>query len=182
MAEGAREVERIACADLTVHAADAMAVATLRYFTADGACAAAVREVTGIDLPAPLEAHESQGVIFAWRSPTETLCLAPDGERLAALAARLTGVRDGCLVDLTGGLEVVRVTGERTSELLCRLGGGACVPHPGMAWRGRLADVAVLALALRRGETLLVVDRALRPHLMGWIRGTLTDLRGGAQR
>jgi hypothetical protein len=33
----------------------------------------------------------------------------------------------------------------------------------------------VLALCVRAGETLLVVDRAYTEHLMGWIRETLLD-------
>jgi hypothetical protein len=39
-----------------------------------------------------------------------------------------------------------------------------------------MADVPVLALSLRANETLLVVDRALLPRVLAWIRETLNDL------
>jgi len=59
------------------------------------------------------------------------------------------------MVELTGGLQIVRLTGVRTADLLCRLGGTASVPAEGEARRSRLADVPVLALSVRTGETLL---------------------------
>jgi hypothetical protein len=42
-----------------------------------------------------------------------------------------------------------------------------------------MADVPVLALSVRTGETLLVVDRAYAGHLVGWIRETLLDFDAG---
>jgi hypothetical protein len=78
-------------------------------------------------------------------------------------------------VDLSGGVRIVRLTGNRIADLLCRLGGAASVPAPGEARRSRLADVAVLALSINPGETLLAVDRAYLPHLLAWIRETLLD-------
>jgi heterotetrameric sarcosine oxidase gamma subunit len=164
-------------AGLAVRVEEGMQVATLRYFDAGGAFAATVREATGVALPRPLEAVESADgqLTLAWRSPTETLLLTPSAERLAQLEARLASVPDGCLVDLSGGLKVLRLLGERIAELLCRLGGTASVPRPGEARRSRLADVPVVALSARPGETLLLVDRAYAEHLMGWIRETLLD-------
>ena len=79
------------------------------------------------------------------------------------------------MVELTGGLRIVRLTGSRIADLLCRLGGTASVPVAGEARRSRMADVPVLAISLRAGETLLVVDRAYLPHLLEWIRETLLD-------
>ena len=165
-------------AGLVVRVDEAMRAATLRYFEPGGGIAAAVREATGVPLPRPLEASRSPDgqLTLAWRSPNETLLFTPSGERLAELEARLASSPDGCLVDLSGGLKVLRITGERPAELLCRLGGTASVPHPGEARRSRLADVAVLALCLAPGEVLLVVDRAYLEHLSGWIRETLLDL------
>jgi hypothetical protein len=165
-------------ADMAVCVDEAMAVATLRYFAPAGAFAAAVRLATGMALPEPLRAHETDppGMILAWRSPTETLCLTADTVRLAALAAHLADRDDGCLIELTGGLKVVRVTGPRITDLLCRLGSTASVPAPGEARRSRMCDVPVLALALGGSETLLMVDRALLPHLLAWTRETLADL------
>jgi heterotetrameric sarcosine oxidase gamma subunit len=162
---------------LAVRLEEGMQAATLRYFEPGGAFAAAVREATGAGLPQPLAAVQSPDgeLTLAWRSPTETLVLTPSAPRLAQLEARLASVPDGCLVNLSGGLKVLRVTGERPAELLCRLGGTASVPRPGEAPRSRLADVPVVALSVRPGETLLLVDRAYAEHLMGWIRETLLD-------
>jgi sarcosine oxidase gamma subunit len=154
-----------------------MQVAALRYFVGDGAFAAAVRELTGLALPQVLQAAcTADGqLLLAWRSPTETLCLTDSKARLSDLEAKLTGVADGCLVNLSGGLKVMRVTGERISDLLSRLGGSGSIPRPGEARRSRMADVPVLALSLKAGETLLVVDRAYADHLCAWIRETLLD-------
>jgi hypothetical protein len=49
-----------------------------------------------------------------------------------------------------------------------RTGGGGGAPS-------RLADVPVLALAVREGEALLLVDRGYAAHLTAWIRETLLD-------
>ncbi len=177
MAEAGEWVEVVEGAGVAVRA-EAMHAATLRYFEPGGAFAAAVREATGAALPEPLEAVASPDgqLTLAWRSPTETLLLTMSTQRLAELEARLAGSADGCLVDLSGGLKVLRVSGERLADLLCRLGGTASVPRPGEARRSRLADVAVLALCRRPGEVLLLVDRAYAEHLTGWIRETLRDL------
>jgi len=94
------------------------------------------------------------------------------------LAEALAACADGCLVELTGGLRIVRLTGLRIADLLCRLGGTASVPAAGEARRSRMADLAVLALCVRDGETLLLVDRAHLPHLLAWIRETLLDSAG----
>jgi heterotetrameric sarcosine oxidase gamma subunit len=174
-------MEPMEAAGLAVRVDEGVHVATLRYFDSGGAFAAAVREATGAALPGPLEAAESPDgeLTLAWRSPTETLLFSESAQRLAQLESRLESVPDGCLVDLTGGLEVLSVSGERPAELLCRLGGTVSVPPAGQARRSRLADVPVLALCVRPGEVRLVVDRAYAEHLTGWIRETLLDLSGG---
>ena len=169
--------ERIASADIMACVEPAMPVATLRYFERTGAFADAVRAATGAALPQPLAACEvaATQLILAWRSPTETLCVTRSAARLAELTERLASAIDGCVVDLSGGTRIIRLTGLRIGDLLCRLGGTASVPAPGEARRSRLADVPVLALSLRPGETLLAVDRAYLPHLLAWIRETLLD-------
>ena len=169
--------ERLVSADLVACVEETMAVATLRYFERGGAFAQAVQAATGATLPEPLAVHEvaDPQLILAWRSPTETLCLARSRARLAALTIQLAGAAAGCLVDLTAGVRIVRLTGVRTADLLCRLGSSASVPAVGEARGSRLADVPVLALSVRGGETLLVVDRAYLPHLLAWIRETLLD-------
>jgi hypothetical protein len=126
-------------------------------------------------LPAALEAREEAQLILAWRSPTETLCVTRSATRLAEIGASLAACAEGCMVELTGGLRIVRLMGVGIADLLCRLGGTASVPAPGEARRSRMADVPVLALSLRAGETLLVVERVYLPHLLGWIRETLLD-------
>jgi heterotetrameric sarcosine oxidase gamma subunit len=172
-----RPDERIVSADLVASVERAMAVATLRYFDRAGNFADALRAATGATLPEPLEARESTDaqLILAWRSPTETLCVARSVAHLAGFSARVGTPADGCLVDQSGGVRIVRVSGRRTADLLCRLGGAASVPAPGEARRGRLADVPVLALSVNTGETLLAIDRAYLPHLLAWIRETLLD-------
>jgi len=176
MAE-ATGIERLEGAGVSVRLDEAMQAAALRYFEAGAAFSQAVRAVTGVALPPLLGVLEADtgALTLAWRSPTETLLLTPSAPRLAQLEEQLALARDGCLVNLTGGLKVLRVTGDRIADLLCRLGGTASVPAPGEARRSRLADVPVLALAVRAGETLLVVDRGYAAHLMAWIRETLLD-------
>jgi heterotetrameric sarcosine oxidase gamma subunit len=172
-----RPDERIVSADLVASVERAMAVATFRYFDRAGSFADALHAAIGMTLPEPLDARESADaqLILAWRSPTETLCLARSAAQLAELAARLGTADDACIVDLSGGVRIVRVTGDRIAELLCRLGGTASVPALGEARRSRLADVAVLALSVKPGETLLAIDRAYLPHLLAWIRETVLD-------
>jgi hypothetical protein len=166
---------RIAAADLVAVVDETLQVATLRYFTREGEVADAVRSATGMPLPAVLEAREQAQLILAWRSPTETLCVTRSATRLAELGASLAACAEGCMVELTGGLRIVHLTGQGIADLLCRLGSTAAVPHPGEARRSRMADVPVLAISLRAGETLLVVDRVFLPHLLAWIRETLLD-------
>ncbi len=173
-------MEPVEGAGLAACVEEGMQAATLRYFEPSGAFAAAVSEATGAALPGPLGAAESPDgrLTLAWRSPTETLLFTPSAQHLAQLESQLANASDGCLVNLTGGLKVLRVTGGRIAELICRLGGTASVPRPGEARRSRLADVPVLAFCVRPGEARLVVDRAYAEHLMGWIRETLLDLSG----
>jgi heterotetrameric sarcosine oxidase gamma subunit len=172
-----RPDEPIVSADLVASVERAMAVATLRYFDRAGSFADTLRAATGASLPERLEARQSPDaeLILAWRSPTETLCLTRSAAHLANFSARLGTPAEGCIVDLSGGVRIVRLTGSRIADLLCRLGGAASVPAPGEARRSRLADVPVLALSINPGETLLAIDRAYLPHLLAWIRETLLD-------
>lgn len=156
-------------------------VASLRYFGIEGPFAAAVAAVTGAPLPAPLratalpaDATGTAGLVLAWLRPTETLALCEQAAPLALLRERLAQAPGGHVVDLTGGLKALRARGTRVAELLSRLG-SSVPPAPGEAWRGRLADVQVLAVRVRADETLLVVDRLYAEHLRGWIAATLAD-------
>jgi heterotetrameric sarcosine oxidase gamma subunit len=154
-----------------------MAVVSLRYLARSEEFTNAVRAATGIELPRALGAccGPDGRLMLAWRSPTETWCLTPGAACVAELASRLSGSEDGCLVNLSGGLQVLRLAGPKIADLLCRLGGTASVPRPGEARRSRMADVPVLAISVRADETLLVIDRSLVPHVLAWIRATLAD-------
>jgi len=151
--------------------------ASLRYFSATGAFAEAVRAGCGVLLPGPGRAVSTPGgdMVLAWRSPTETVLLAAAASGLDALGACVAAATDGCLIELTGALKVLDLSGERIAQLLCRLGGSGCVPQPGEARRGRLADVPVLALSLQTYEVQLLVERPYLPHLLNWVRETLLD-------
>ena len=179
MAEATAQIGPLQGAGLTVYLDETLQAAALRYFEVDGAFAAVVREAGGVALPEVLRVTSAHGgeLILAWRSPTETLLLAGE-PALSDFEARVAQATDGCLVNLTGGLKVLRVTGEGIADLLCRLGSTGSIPRVGEARRSRMADVPVLALSLTAGETLLVVDRAYAEHLMGWIRETLLDFAG----
>jgi heterotetrameric sarcosine oxidase gamma subunit len=149
--------------------------AALRYFAADGEFGAAAGSA-GAALPQALAAHDTgRELLLAWRSPTETLCLAHSMGRLAQLRAALEGAPGGCCIELTGALTVVHLAGERIPDLLARIGGAASLPAVGEARRSRMADVPVLALCVKASQVLLVVDRTYDEHLLGWIRETLLD-------
>jgi sarcosine oxidase gamma subunit len=160
---------------LRVECARAVPSAALRYLTRAGEFAAALG-AAGVSLPECGHALGVQELTLAWRSPTETLCLASTPERLAQLHARLGEHADGCLVELTGALDVVALSGSRVAELLARLGSTASLPAQGEARRSRMADVPVLAIALEAGRVQLVLERTSSAHLLGWIEATLADL------
>lgn len=167
------------CAGLVVRLEQSAPAAALRYFSHTGAFSAAAH-AAGFTLPDTGQARDAgRDLCFAWRSPTETLCLSRTEQRLLELQDALAGAAEGCVVELTGGLSVVHVEGEKIEALLCRLGGSACLPACGEARRGRMADVPVLALCLQPGVVQLVLDRAYGEHLLAWIRMTLRDFASG---
>jgi sarcosine oxidase gamma subunit len=149
--------------------------AALRYFAPEGEFADAAA-AAGAPIPGELAARDTgRELLLAWRSPTETLCLAHSPGRLAQLLQALQEVSGGCCVELTGALSVVHLNGERVPDLLARIGSTASLPGAGEARRSRMADVPVLALCVKAPEVLLVVDRGYATHLLGWIRETLLD-------
>ena len=160
---------------VTVDVEAAPPCAALRYFSSEGEFAAAAA-AAGASLPGARAARDTgRDLVLAWRSPTETLCVAGSGARLAQLCQALEGVPGGCCVELTGALTVIRLNGERVADLLARIGGAESFPAAGEARRSRIADVPVLALSVSAPEVRLVVDRGHAPHLIGWIRETLLD-------
>jgi sarcosine oxidase gamma subunit len=160
---------------LRVESARAVPAAALRYLTRTGGFAVALG-AAGLCLPECGQAVGVQDLTLAWRSPRETLCLAGTSEHLAQLHARLGEHADGCLVELTGALDVVALSGPRVAELLARLGSTASLPAKGEARRSRMADVPVLAIALETLRVQLVLERTYCEHLLGWIAATLADL------
>ena len=176
MAEAVRQVDGLEVRELPLHAA------TLRYFDSAGPFAAAVAAVTATPPPAPLTAlvvpeaaGVGAGIVLAWLRPTETLALSEEAAPLARLQEALATAAGGHVVDLSGGLTAFRLRGARVADLLSRLGSAALGMGPGDARRGRFGDLPVLALSVRPGEALLVVDRAYAAHLRGWIEATLAD-------
>lgn len=156
-------------------------IGTLRYFDAAGAFLSSLAGVVGGPMPLALQALRypigSNGgeIVLADRSPTETLLLCTDVEQFASIE-RYTALRsDGCLVDLTGGIDVWAIAGARMPDLLTRLGSITAIPAPGHARVGRLAELAVMSLCIRSGEILLLVERVYSRHLMAWIHATVED-------
>ena len=113
---GAREIP-----GLRVEPARAVPAAALRYFTRTGEFAAALG-AHGLTLPECGHALRGEELTLAWRSPTETLCLAATSERLTQLHAHLGERADGCLLELTGALDLVALSG-------CARGGAAHAPR-----------------------------------------------------
>jgi hypothetical protein len=163
-----------------------MRVAALRHMGAQGAFAQQCKTTFGVALPDALCAVEVPGApaghecILAWRQPTQTLALVSDGQAFANLLAELPPTDDGCCVDQSGGLWVLRLSGARVPDLLLRIGNAACVVSPGQAHVSRMAELTVLSLCIKPGETLLLLDRSYVEHLLGWMRATAADLSLGA--
>ena len=167
---------------LSVSADRGVQIASLRYFHPAGRFAAAVREAVGRELPEPLCAFQigsaAQGsyVILAWRSPTETLLLCNERAAFDEFERQLSAAPDGCMVNQTGGICVLRVQGEKTGDLLVRLGGTTAIPSLGEARTGRLAELQVLTARVSPEVCLLLVERVYANHLLEWIAATAADL------
>lgn len=169
--------------------------ASLRYFDAEGSFVAIVRNTLGAALPEPLRAARvevdaggaaptggegpanSSHFILVWRSPTETLLLNKNPAAFAQLEAQLEAAADGCMVNQTGGLRVVRLQGPKTDYLLTRLAADSSIPGIGEARTGRFAEVQATAVRFAAGEVLLIVERVYADHLLEWIAVTVGDFQ-----
>jgi sarcosine oxidase gamma subunit len=166
---------------LSVTIEQGLQIASLRYFDAAGGFATLVREIIGRPLPEPLHASGGDSassdadIILAWRSPTETLILGSDASAFAELERRLASVADGCMVEQTGGIRVIRLQGRRAGDLLLRLGAATAIPGLGEARSSRLAELQVLTACVRAGQYLLLVERVYAKHLLDWIGATVAD-------
>ena len=157
-----------------------MCVASLRYFDLGGPFAEAVQRSVGAVLPRgaitlALAALEPLTLI-AWRSPSESLLLSEDPQLIQALSRAVAGLKDGCVIELTGGACVLRAAGTGTAELLARIGGHGSMPPLHGSCATRLADLPVMVIRLDGPDLLLVVDRAYLDHLMEWMRVSIRDL------
>jgi sarcosine oxidase gamma subunit len=156
-------------------------VASLRYFDLTGNFAAAARDALGRPLAEPLRAvHVEQSItggrcILAWRSPSENLFLSNVQTAFCTVAGKLAAAMDGCMVDQTGGIRVVRVAGARACEFLLRLGAATALPELGEARTGRLAELTVQAISVQAGEYLLLIERVYANHLFEWMSRTAAD-------
>jgi sarcosine oxidase gamma subunit len=166
---------------LSVSVESGFQIASLRYFDRAGGFAAAVCDAIGRPLPECLRATRTEDAtnaaqfLVAWRSPTETLLLCRRRVAFTELGQRLATLADGCMVDQTGGVSVVRVQGPRAGDLMPRLGASTAIPRLGEALSGRMAEVQVLTACLQDGEFLLLVERAYARHLLEWIGATAAD-------
>jgi sarcosine oxidase gamma subunit len=175
--------EAIDSAGLSVTVQSGLQIASLRYFDRAGRFAGAVCEAVERPLPEPLRAvearHSASGsqLALAWRCPTETVLLCESRVAFADLAQRLAGRTDGCMVDQTGGVCVIRLQGPRVREFLLRLGAQSAVPRLGDALSGRCAEVHVLTACIHEGTFLSLVERVYAAHLLEWIRVTAADFQ-----
>jgi heterotetrameric sarcosine oxidase gamma subunit len=133
----------------------------------------------GLALPDALRAtsHESRSIILAWKTPSEIVFASDDKGSADAVLHAVIAHRDwGCAVDLTGGIHIWRLQGERVRELLERIGSTDSMPMVGEARVSRIAELPVLAVAVREDEVRLFVESVYSDHLRGWIAETLQDL------
>ncbi len=171
----------IAVEGLSAGGDDEFLAASLRYFDLQGSFAAILRNAVGAALPEPLRVIRSDpGAIHApfllvWRGPTATLLLTKNQAEFARLEGELAAAADGCMVDQTGGVCVIRVRGRRTEDLLARLGSDRVIPGLGEALTGRLAELQVTAIRADADEVLLLVERVYADHLLEWIAVTARD-------
>ena len=177
MTDNATILDGVSADGLSVQHASGMRVALLRYFDAEGGFASHLSAVFGVALPGPGRAMPVDGkdLMLAWRGPRETVVLTSRAQRFEELERHAAGRTDGCLIEQTGGLQVLVLTGHRSQDLLARLGSTTAVPVAGESRAGRIAEVAVTALCVHAGEILLLVERVYTPHLMDWIRVTAAD-------
>jgi hypothetical protein len=155
-------------------------VASLRFFDTDGPFANAVQRELRVPLPPPQRASFSPGatplITLAWRAPSEVLALCDSALVLEQLSSAVADLTDGCLVDLTGGLCILQVAGERVHDLFALLGGQQVCPTLGEARGSRLADVPVFAIQAAPNEFLFAVDRLYGEHFMSFVRAHLSGL------
>jgi len=167
---------------LAVRPAPHLLIGVLRYFEPAGPFAKDIVAVIGGPVPQPLQAARySAGptgsqIIVATLSPSETIVITDTSGSFAAIEEHTTARSDGCLVEQTGGIRILILTGARTGDLMRRLGAIEAIPNVGEARTSRVAEVTVTALCVVPGQLMLLVERVYSRHLMNWIRETAADL------
>jgi sarcosine oxidase gamma subunit len=157
-------------------------LAALRYFQSSGIFALRAADAIGVQIPSDLKCNAStdggddRAAILAWRSPTETILLCASTAAFANIERLCPSLEDGCFIDQTGAMSVIRVGGAGLEEFFSRLGNSVAFPKPGESTRSLLADVPVLSVRVEEGEILFIVDRYFGEHLMSWIRKSAADL------
>lgn len=148
---------------------------TLRCNRADTAQAAAFETVTGLALPtAPLCSVSSSDMAVRWIAPDEWL-ISVAASALCSLQQRLQDSLTGhcAVVDVSSGLTVFELSGERAIEVLKK-----CVPvdlHPRHFPVGKVVSTgfAKASCTLRRlnSETFeLVVRRSFADYIWLWLQ------------
>lgn len=172
-------LEPIAEAGIRVSVDSSVRVASLRYFESTGEFGTRVADAA-LALPTALTATCSKlrgGILFlAWRRPTEALMLCASHVAFEEIQSRCSPSIDGCFIDQTAGIAVLRAGGDRFADVFLRLGTCVAPPEPGESKCCLLADVAAMAVCVDPGETYLFVDRIYLEHLLSWIRATAADL------
>src|SRR5882672_6113489 len=105
MADNRDSLSPVAAPGIQVLLDRSMEVLSLRYFDAAGAFSGIVHSLVGMPLPDRLRANTpssgADGIILAWRGPTEALLLCAAAAVVQQLQDALTPLTDGCMIDLT---------------------------------------------------------------------------------
>jgi sarcosine oxidase gamma subunit len=163
-----------------IYSDESVHVVSLRYFDRSSAFSRATTRLIGVSLPEVCHATGGTSnfgeTILAWRSPTETVLLCDQASSIEQLQTEAERHSDGCMVNLTGGTSVLRLSGEAVPQLFSRMGGQGAYPEVGEARRSRLADLAVFTLQVHAGDVLVLVDLMYCEHLLNWLRAAAGEL------
>ncbi|HVC02849.1 MAG TPA: hypothetical protein VND80_11665 [Steroidobacteraceae bacterium] len=180
MDEPGQSVAALAAAGISVAIDRSVRVAALRYFDVEE-FSLLLHRVLGEGLPLVRRFARGRCIaaeepfILLWRAPTESWLLCAAAAPIDAVRRDTAASHNACVVDQTGGILALHMSGARTLDLLARLGSPASIPRVGEASSGRFADIPATAVGLDAGEFLLLVERVHVDHLLEWIGETLTD-------
>jgi hypothetical protein len=124
----------------------------------------------GFALPAPGRHGSGGDAVAIWQTPTDILFGGPCN----ALAPKIAAMRDvlgntaAILDEVTHGMTVIDLEGA-AAEIVCP-------PRNGTSNVGRLADLRVTQLFLKRGHIRLFVDYPDADYLWSWLEARLPAL------